>query len=232
MKQWNTCTKILSNPPKHVRIVRLMSSWLTRCFFRVHVHGIENVPAGNYIVLANHLSWIDPFLLLIALPSEQRIYFIVAEQAINRRWKKWAVKLSDSMIPFQRGARWVGKDVFAKPLKVLRNGAVLAFFPEGNLGKDEGELMPLYRGIGHFVLQADYRILPIALSGTKELYWRKELTVTIGKPFRVSVQGLNRRDAIDAAVAQAAKRLRATLPVYRERAQVVKRLRFLTTLFN
>ncbi len=232
MKHWNTCASILRCPPKRIRVVRSIVSWLIRRFFRVRVNGIANVPTGNYILLANHLSWIDPFLLLITLPNEPRIYFIAAEQGINRRWKEWGIKLFDSAIPFQRGAQWVGKDIFAKPLNVLRGGAILAFFPEGNLGKSEGELMPFYRGIGHFVLQANRPILPVALSGAKELYWQKELTVTIGKPFRINVQGLSHREAIDAAVAQATKHLRATLPYYGEPVVEEKRLRFLTNLFT
>ncbi len=115
------------------------------------MRGIENIPAGNYILLANHLSWIAPFLLLVPLPAEPRVYFIAAEQAIIHRWKAWAIKLFDSAIPFERGSRWVGRDVFAKPLNVLRNGSILAFFPEGDSGTREGELMPLERGIGHFL---------------------------------------------------------------------------------
>ncbi len=232
MKHWSTCTNILTRLPLRVRLARWLVSRLVRHVFRVRVRGLENIPKGNYIVLANHLSWIDPFLLCITLPAEPRLYFIAAEQAINHRWKEWAIKLLDSAIPFERGARWIGKDVFAKPLNVLRNGAVLAFFPEGDSGLREGELMPLKRGIGHFVLQADYPILPIALCGVKQLYWQKEITVTIGKPFRVNVQGLDRREAIGAAVGQVTSQLRAILPAWREPTVGVKRLRSLTNLLG
>jgi 1-acyl-sn-glycerol-3-phosphate acyltransferase len=232
MKHWNTCTRILSRPPKSMRIVRLVVSRAMRRIFRVRIRGIENVPIGNYILLANHLSWIDAFLLFIALPIEPRIYFLAAEQGFNHRWKRWGIKLFDCAILFERGAQWVGKDIFVKQLEILRRGAILAFFPEGNLGKREGELMPFYHGIGHFVLQADYPILPIGLSGTKELYWQKELIVTIGKPLRLNVHGLNHRQAIEAAVAQATRGLRATLPYYDEPVTEKKHLRFLTNLFG
>jgi 1-acyl-sn-glycerol-3-phosphate acyltransferase len=114
----------------------------------------------------------------------------------------------------------------------LKSGAVLAFFPEGDSGSREGELMPLQRGIGHFILRADYPILPIALSGTLELYWQKEITLTIGKPFRVNVAGLNHRAAIGAAVEQVTKELRAILPPYQEPVVVKKRMKFLTMLLD
>lgn len=227
-----TAREISSHPSLRLRMARWILARLIHLFFRVRVHGIENIPPGNYIVLANHLLWIDPFLLFTILPAEPRVYFIGAEQAVNRGWKAWLMQVFDVMLPFERGARWIGRDVFIKPLNVLRNGAVLAFFPEGDSGREEGALMPLQRGIGHFILQADYPILPIALSGTLELYWQKEITVTIGKSFRVNVQGLAHREAIDAAVGQVTNQLRAIIPPYQEPVVAKKRLRFLTTLLD
>jgi 1-acyl-sn-glycerol-3-phosphate acyltransferase len=163
--------------------------------FRVTVNGEENLPSGNYVVVANHLSWIDPFLLMVVLPAEPRLYFIGAQQALNRDWKEWFVRHFDVMIPFERGAVWVGKAVLQKPLGVLRAGAVLGLFPEGALGPQEGELQPLQRGIGHILLQADHPVLPIALSGVQELYQRKPITATIGKPIRISTEGLSHHAA-------------------------------------
>jgi 1-acyl-sn-glycerol-3-phosphate acyltransferase len=216
-----------------LRLARWVLARLIHLFFRVRLRGAENIPSSNYIAQANHLLWIDPFLLFAMLPAEPRVYFIGANQAVNRGWKAWLMKVFDVMIPFERGARWVGREVFDKPLEVLKGGAALAFFPEGDSGHEEGRLMPLQRGIGHIILQANYPIIPMALSGTLELYWRKELMVTIGKPFRVSVEGLGHREAIDATVEQVAQALRAVLPRYQEPVVKKKRLRgWLTTLLD
>src|SRR5262245_59814734 len=45
--------------------------WLLRhTFYRVHVHGVENVPAtGPALLVSNHVSWID---FLIILGSQKR----------------------------------------------------------------------------------------------------------------------------------------------------------------
>ncbi len=91
-------------------------------------------------------------------------------------------------------------------------------------------MLPLKRGVGHFALRADYYILPISLSGVKELYWRKPIRVIIGKPFRVVTSGEARHAAIDAAVHQVASALRELLPAYQEPPIGNKRLRFLTDL--
>ena len=118
------------------------------------------------------------------------------------------------------------------PLQVLETGAVLAFFPEGDSGSREGELMPLQRGVGHFVLRADAPILPIALSGTLELFWRKPLKVIVGELFRVEVAGLSHRAAIDEAVAQVTRAMREILPRNEEPVVSKKRMLFLTTLLD
>jgi 1-acyl-sn-glycerol-3-phosphate acyltransferase len=198
----------------------------------MNIVGEENIPSGNYIVVANHLSWIDPFLLMLVLPPEPRLYFIGAQQAINRGWKDWLIRHFDVMIPFERGANWVGKAVLEQPLRVLHAGAVLGLFPEGKLGPSEGELQPLQRGIGHIVLQANFPILPVALSGVQELYFRKPITVIIGKPLRITTEKMNHQHAIDAAVQQTADALRMLIPRYEQPTPAFKFLRFLTNLLG
>lgn len=218
--------------PWHMRLIRHTLRFLIFTLFRVQIVGAENLPRGSYVALANHLRWIDPLLLLAVLPAEPRVYFIGAQQAFQTRWKIWLMKTYDAWIPANRGAYWMGKDVFALPLRVLEKGAVLAFFPEGDSGSHEGELMPLKRGIGHFVLRADYPIVPIALSGTLELYWHKPIKVTLGKPFRVDVKNMSHHAAIDAAVAQVTEKLQENLPPYQEPVVDKKRMRFLTDFMD
>ena len=46
--------------------------WLLALRFDVEVRGLPRVPASSYILIANHLNWIDGFLLLVALPAKPR----------------------------------------------------------------------------------------------------------------------------------------------------------------
>lgn len=218
--------------PVRYRLFRRFLIVAGAVLFRVRVAGKENIPSGNYIVVGNHLNWIDPFLLMIALPPEPRLYFIGARQIVNRRWKALLMENFDGMIPVERGAGWVGRDVFRKPLQALESGAVLGLFPEGNIGPEEGKLGPLQHGIGHFLLHADYTVLPVALSGVKELYWRKPLTVTLGKPFRARAEGANRHEMVENVTQQVADALQAVIPRYTEPVVAHKHLRFLTNLLG
>ncbi len=232
MESPKTAVRFSPRLPLVYRLFHLFLQFAAWLLFRVQIAGRENIPAGNYIVVANHLNSIDPFLLMLALPPEPRLYFIGASQVANRPWKTWLLAHFDGMIPVERGARWVGKDIFSKPLEVLASGACLALFPEGHNGAQEGELEPLQTGVGHLLTRGDYTILPVALSGVQELYWRKSIGVTIGRPFHVRAEGLAHRAAIQQATAQVASELSSIIPPYHAPVVANKRLLFLTNLLG
>ncbi len=66
--------------------------------------------------------------------------------------------------------------------RALEVGGAVAIFPEGNYGPKEGELMPFKKGFAHFAIKAGVPVVPVALSGTKDLWLRKRIKVVIGEP--------------------------------------------------
>lgn len=65
---------------------------------------------------------------------------------------------------------------------ILSRGNGLLIFPEGKLGNAEGELMPLKKGVAIYALRAGVPIVPVAIIGSKDLYFRKPITLRFGKP--------------------------------------------------
>jgi 1-acyl-sn-glycerol-3-phosphate acyltransferase len=62
-------------------------------------------------------------------------------------------------------------------------GDGIAIFPEGRLGTAEGQLhLPLKRGAAIYALRARVPIVPVGIIGTKDLYFRKKLTLKFGEP--------------------------------------------------
>lgn len=216
--------------PLHNRIFRGFVHLAFSLLFNISVENAGRLPKEGCIVVANHLSWIDHLLLMTVLPAEPRPYLLGAGQSLNSGFKAWLLNTFGGVILFPRGANWVGKDTFRKPRAVLESGATLVLFPEGNVGQEEGKLLPLQRGVGHICLDRDYSIVPIALSGVRELYWRKRIRVIIGQPFQVTPQVTSRRAAIDAATDRVRCALEQTLPEYTEPSVRIKPLRFLTNL--
>lgn len=216
--------------PWRNRVLRWFVQTAIHLLFDTRVSGRQNLPNGNCIIVANHLSWLDHLLLMTVLPAEPRPFLIGASQSICSPFKDWLVRTFGGVVPVTRGAQWIGKDAYKLPLLILEAGASLVLFPEGDVSKVEGEMLPFKRGIGHYILQANYPILPIALSGLRELYWRKRIQVVIGKPIRVQVEEMNHHAAITAAVDQVDRALRALLPRYEEPVVKRKRMLFLNSL--
>src|SRR5438094_8587488 len=51
---------------------------LVRCFYRVTALGLENMPVGGFLLLPNHITWIDAIVLQLACPRPIR--YIIDEE--------------------------------------------------------------------------------------------------------------------------------------------------------
>jgi 1-acyl-sn-glycerol-3-phosphate acyltransferase len=98
-------------------------------------------------------------------------------------------------------------------LGILAQGDGMILFPEGRLGNSEGQLhLPLKRGTVIYALRAGVPIVPIALIGTHDLYWRKELTLRIGEPLHFDQTTRPNRREVDIALEKLQAAIQALLP--------------------
>jgi 1-acyl-sn-glycerol-3-phosphate acyltransferase len=166
------------------RLVRLIGVPLLRLCFRFDVVGRENIPkrgSGSYVVIANHLNWLDEFTLLYLFPIEPRLHFLADPTIlVTRKFQWWLVRTTGGYVPVLRGKH--GDQTLYRHIdRCLAAGGAVAIFPEGNYGKAEGELLPFHKGFAHFALKAGVPVIPVALSGTKDLWFRKTIRVSVGK---------------------------------------------------
>jgi 1-acyl-sn-glycerol-3-phosphate acyltransferase len=110
-------------------------------------------------------------------------------------------------------------------LDCLRLGAVVAIYPEGRYGTAEGVLQPFKKGFAHFALQAGaVPVLPVALSGTKDLWLGKRVRVAIGSPIAATGD-------VDELARVAREQMERLLPAYSESVGLKPLRKFLTGLF-
>lgn len=164
------------------RAVRLIATPLLRLCFRFQVEGRENIPrSGNYIAIANHLNWLDEFAILLFLPPEPRLHFLADPTIlVTRKFQWWLIRTTGGYVPVVR-ERHGDQALFHHVDRCLEVGGAIAIFPEGNYGPKEGEMMPFKKGFAHFAIKAGVPVIPIALSGTQDLWFRKLIRVVIGK---------------------------------------------------
>src|SRR5450759_5949345 len=165
------------------RTVRLVALPLLRLCFRFQVEGTENfLRSGNYIVIANHLNWLDEFALLMLFPVEPRLHFLADPTGlVKRRFQWWLIRSTGGYVPVVR-ERHGDPTLYHHVYRCLEVGGAVAIFPEGYYWPEEGEMMPFKKGFAHFAIKAGVPVVPVALSGTKDLWFRKRIRVVIGKP--------------------------------------------------
>ena len=194
--------------------------------FRFDVEGRQNIPrSGNYVVIANHLNWLDEFTLLYLFPVEPRLHFLADPTIlVTRKFQWWLVRTTGGYVPVVR-ERHGDQTLFRHVDHALEVGGAVAIFPEANYGPQEGELLPFHKGFAHFAIKAGVPVIPVALSGTKDLWLRKRIRVVIGQPIPTAGQ-----DA-DGLTRLAFDRMRQMMPAYSDPGGRKPLRRWLTHLF-
>jgi 1-acyl-sn-glycerol-3-phosphate acyltransferase len=175
----------------------------------MRVAGLEHVPrSGGYIVVANHINWKDPPWIEFALRVAVRY---MAKQEVFAAPLIGGILRAIGCFPVRRGES--DRRAFVTALRVIEAGRPLGWFPEGHRS-ESGALIRAHPGIGALARRTDAPLLPIAVTGTPRArlgrFWRRDITVTIGEPFRASqLDASERRD--EQAVAEAIMRRIATM---------------------
>lgn len=86
---------------------------------------------GPAIVVANHVSGLDPLLLIAASPRPLR--FIIASEEYHRFGLTWLFR-AGKCIPVDRQGR--PERAFRAALAALKEGEVVALFPQGRIYRD------------------------------------------------------------------------------------------------
>jgi 1-acyl-sn-glycerol-3-phosphate acyltransferase len=193
------------------RLARLLGIPLLRLLFRFRIRGREHIPAGNFVIIANHLNWLDSFAILMSFRAEPRVHFLGDPTVLAQRRVQWLVVRSvGGYVPVDR-SHHADVRLFAQVNRCLALGGVVALYPEGNYGPGEGgPLLPFKSGFAHFAIDNRVPVIPVALTGTKDLWLRKPIEVVIGEP--LPWEG----HTVPSLVALAQERLTALLPRYHE----------------
>jgi 1-acyl-sn-glycerol-3-phosphate acyltransferase len=116
----------------------------------------------GHVVISNHQSTSDPFLLCW-LPFDMR--FVAKESLFKLPLIGWLMRLSGD-IPLRRGDKQSVVEMKEACLATLRSGMNVMLFPEGTRSPD-GNLLPFKDGAFQIAIEAQAPILPVALNGTR-----------------------------------------------------------------
>lgn len=146
-----------------VRILRRPLTWLSGIILDGEIRGQEHLPpSGPYIVTANHLSLVDPFLVTLAV--KQLVQFLAVDELFNESKIRDSLMYYFGSIPVSRRRPPLG--AMKRALKVLEAGEILGVFPEGARVEYWGE-RPIRRGAAWLALATNSPIIPCSVIGTE-----------------------------------------------------------------
>jgi acyl-[acyl-carrier-protein]-phospholipid O-acyltransferase/long-chain-fatty-acid--[acyl-carrier-protein] ligase len=138
------------------RGLRFWGLGFARLIYRVSATGRENLPPGGFLLLPNHITWVDAIVLLLACPRPIR--FIIDEGVYRNRVLHPVLRAVGCIPITARKAKDAMRDAAAR----IRAGEIVCLFPEGELSRS-GSLLRLRRGYEIIARQAEATVVPVWL---------------------------------------------------------------------
>lgn len=164
--------------------VRVLLEVIFRLYFRIEVHGRENIPKkGTFIIAPIHRSYLDTPLIGAAIWRLLR--YMGAEKMWTNRMLGWFLTAMGGF-PVQRGT--ADREALKAALTVVERDEPLVMFPEGT--RQEGpEVSQLFDGPAYVACRTGASIIPVGLGGTarampkgKKFIRPVKMVVVIGEP--------------------------------------------------
>ena len=167
-------------------LLRFVAFVAARLVYRFKVRGDEHIPAtGAAILVCNHVSFIDPVLLMAASPRPIR--FIMDHAIFRTPLLGWFFRLAKAIpIAPQKVDPTTYEQAFARARQVLGEGDLLCIFPEGAISRD-GEIAEFKGGVMKLLETHPVPVVPIALQNLWGSFFSRHSGRAMSRPFRRGV---------------------------------------------
>jgi 1-acyl-sn-glycerol-3-phosphate acyltransferase len=149
------------------------------------LEGGENIPrSGGYILVANHINWKDPPWIEFAVGRAIRY---MGKRELFQVPVIGYILRAIGAFPVRRGE--ADRGALQNALAVVAAGQPLGYFPEGHRS-ESGQLIRARPGVAYVAQHSGAPMIPLAISGTRGArlgaFWRRDIVIRVGPPFRVS----------------------------------------------
>ena len=129
---------------------------LVRCFYRVTALGLENLPQGGFLLLPNHITWVDALVLQLA--CSRPIRYVIDEEHYHKPILHPILRTLGCIPINTRNSRSAIRAAAEK----IAEGEIVCLFPEGQLERT-GSLLRLQRGYELIARHANAQVVPVWL---------------------------------------------------------------------
>ena len=164
------------------KIVKTVLRGIYRIFYRVEIIGEENKEKagkdGGYIICPNHINYIDA--LAVVVFSKENVRFIAKHDLARIGIIRWLSHLFNC-IPIKRNTQDL--EAMKRCLKALKNGEIIAIFPEGTRhGMEKNGKAK--NGAAFMAIRTGVPVVPVGISGTFKLF--SKVYLNFGEPLDMS----------------------------------------------
>ena len=160
-------------------------------FYRVTIRGKEHLHglSSPLLIIANHRSVLDPFLIGMALPWGSRLFPVrpmsedlqFTGKYLEFLRKLRLLKIFFALVGSFPSRRGQGTQRAAEiPIQILKEGGTVIMFPEGRIHYGQEELGEFYHGAAAIALGAGADVLPFYIKKSK-----RRIYIVIGELFRL-----------------------------------------------
>ncbi|HEX9628257.1 MAG TPA: lysophospholipid acyltransferase family protein [Acidiferrobacterales bacterium] len=139
-----------------------LNRWFCRRYHRLRHNRLDLPARGPAIVAANHVSGLDPLLLVAA--SRRPLRFIIAREQYRRAWLTWLFR-AIGCIPVDRSTN--PRRALAAARAALARGEVVALFPQGRIHLDHEPPARLKAGVHYLAQATGAPIFPVRIDGVR-----------------------------------------------------------------
>ena len=195
-------------------LVRLLGRLVLPLLFDIRVEGRENFPkSGPLLVVGNHRAAMEAVLMVVYTPWQVEV--LGAADTPHEKITEIAARVYKP-IPVNRGH--FDRAALVKSLDVLRQGGIVAIFPEGGIWN--ADRMRAQTGVAWLSYRAEAPVLPIGFSGTMGAInkptrlRRPRLTMHVGQliPAAHLPKDQPRKAALEAFATRTVEAIKALLP--------------------
>src|SRR6266705_6774282 len=138
------------------RALYFVGRTLMHCFYQVTALGTDNIPAGGFLLLPNHITWIDAIVLQLA--CSRPIRYVIDQEHYHKPILHPILR-TVGCIPINiRHSRAAIRAAAEK----IAEGEIVCLFPEGQLER-RGVLLRLQRGYELIARHARALVVPVWL---------------------------------------------------------------------
>src|SRR6185369_5455249 len=175
-------------------LMRFICWLLVHSVYRLEKQGLENIPEeGPAVVICNHVSFVDPLVLMAASPRP--ITFVMDHNIFRIPVMSFVFRTAKAIpIASAKEDEKLLNAAYDAVAAALERGELVGIFPEGRI-TDTGEMYPFRGGVKRIIDRTPVPVVPLALKGLWGSFFSRQDGKAMTKPFR---RGLFSRIALEA----------------------------------